>query len=117
LSKSISSGAQYVVILQSKNGWRKSNPTYAGLAQENGFGSAWLRSLPWLVKGSAVLCTCKKECNKYDLTAAQCFWLTHHNDWSRWFVISSQSPTYLLSQFQFYWWGCKKEYITKLGCA
>jgi hypothetical protein len=46
---------------------------YAGLTQENGFGSASLRRLPWLVKGSAALCTCKKECNKHDLTVAQCF--------------------------------------------
>jgi hypothetical protein len=52
------------------------HPTNAGLAQENGFGSAYLRRWPWLVKGSAVLCTCKKECNKYDLTAAEC------SDWS-----------------------------------
>jgi hypothetical protein len=38
----------------------------AGLAQENGFGS--------LVKGPSTLFTCKKkECNKYDLTAARCF--------------------------------------------
>jgi hypothetical protein len=27
------------------------NPTYAGLTQENGFGSAQLRTLPGLVKG------------------------------------------------------------------
>jgi hypothetical protein len=26
------------------------NPTYAGLTQENGFGSASLITLPWLVK-------------------------------------------------------------------
>jgi hypothetical protein len=26
------------------------------------------------------LCTCRKECNKYDLTAAQCFSLAYHND-------------------------------------
>ncbi len=32
----------------------------------------------------------KKECNKFDLTAAQCFRLTHHTDWSRWFAIRSQ---------------------------
>ncbi len=51
------------------------NPTYAGLAQKNGFGSAELCMLPWLVKGAAVLCTYRKECNKYDLPATQCFWL------------------------------------------
>jgi len=49
------------------------NLTTAGLTQENGFGSAELGRLLWLVKGSAALCTCRKECNKYDLTATQCF--------------------------------------------
>jgi len=29
-----------------------------------------------------------------------------YNNWSRWFVISNP-PTYLLSQFHFYGWGCK----------
>jgi hypothetical protein len=48
----------------------KKNPTYAGLAQENGFGSAQLGTLPWLVNCAA---TCKKECNKYDLTARSVF--------------------------------------------
>jgi hypothetical protein len=42
----------------------------------------------WLVKGAAMLCTCIKECNKYDVTAAQCFSLAHCNDWSRWAAIS-----------------------------
>ncbi len=47
------------------------NPMYAGLAQENGFGgSAQLCTLQWLVKGTAAVHTCRKECNKYDLTAA-----------------------------------------------
>jgi len=49
------------------------NPTYAGLTQENGFGSAKFFTVLWLVEGAAALCTCRKECNKYDLTAAQCF--------------------------------------------
>jgi hypothetical protein len=35
------------------------------------------RVLQWLVKAAATLCTCRKECNKYDLTAAQHFWLVH----------------------------------------
>ncbi len=30
-----------------------------------------------------------KECNKLDLTAAQYFSLVNHNDWFRWFAISS----------------------------
>ncbi len=34
--------------------------TFAGLAQENGFGPSKLRMLPWLVKGEAALCTCRK---------------------------------------------------------
>jgi hypothetical protein len=47
---------------------------YAGLAQGNSFGSAKLQSLQWLVQVTAPSCTtCEKECNKYDLTAAQCF--------------------------------------------
>jgi hypothetical protein len=57
-----------------------------GLAHENGFGSPYLQRLRWLVKGAATLCTCIKECNKYDLTAAQCFRLAHHIDWYRWFA-------------------------------
>jgi hypothetical protein len=70
--------------------------------------------LPWLVKGSAALCTCHKECNKYDRTASQCFWLANHNDWSRWFVISSP-PSLCCPSFSFLG-GVAKEYITKLGC-
>jgi hypothetical protein len=71
--------------------------------------------LPSLVKGSAALCTCKKECNKCDLTAAaQCFRFAHHNDWSRWFVISSPSPI-CCPTFSFIG-GIAKENITKLGC-
>jgi hypothetical protein len=31
----------------------------------------------------------KKERNILDLTAAQYLWLVDHNDWSRWFAISS----------------------------
>jgi hypothetical protein len=66
---------------------------------------AWLRKMvlaqhnfrcsSWLVNGTAkaTVCTCRKECNKYDLTDAQCLWLlAHHNDWSRWFAISSPPP-------------------------
>ncbi len=50
--------------------------------------NSWL--LPWLVvKGATPLCTSKKECYKLDPTAAQYFWLVDHNDWSRWFAISS----------------------------
>jgi hypothetical protein len=35
--------------------------------------------------------TYRNECNKYDLTATQCFWLAHHNDWSGWIAFSSFS--------------------------
>jgi hypothetical protein len=58
--------------------------------------------------------TCRKECNKYDLTDAQCFWLAHHNNWSKWFAISSPSPICYPS-FSFMG-GTAKKYITKLGC-
>ncbi len=53
----------------------------ASLAQENCFGAAQLQSLPWLVKGAAMLRIC-----------TQCFWLAYHNDWPRWFAISSYPP-------------------------
>ncbi len=42
---------------------------YAGLAQEN---------LPWLVKGTAMLVTSRKQSNKHDLSSDQCFSLAHH---------------------------------------
>jgi hypothetical protein len=50
--------------------------------------------LPWLVKGTITMCTCRKKCNKYDLTAAHCLWLAYHNDWSRLFAINSPPPIY-----------------------
>jgi hypothetical protein len=62
---------------------------YAGLAQEIGSSPSNSWSLPQLVKGTTQLCTSKKECNKLDLTAAHYFWSVDHNDWSRWFAISS----------------------------
>jgi len=61
----------------------------AGLAQEIGFFAPNSCSLPWLVKGATQLCTSKKECSKLDLTSAEYIWLVDHNDWSRWFAISS----------------------------
>jgi hypothetical protein len=110
LPKIISSGAQYVT-LHSKSGWRKSNT--CRFDSEKWFGSIQLYRLQWLVKVSAALCTYKKECTKYDLTAAQCFWLAHHNDWSRWFVINSPPPICCPSLS--FIGGVAKEYITKLG--
>jgi hypothetical protein len=65
---------------------------YGGLGHKNGIGSAELHSLRRLVKGPAMLCTSRKEYTKYDLTAGWCFWLAHHNFWSRWFAISSSPP-------------------------
>jgi hypothetical protein len=63
-----------LLILQSKN-WMKNNQSiYAGLAQENGFGEKSITVLLAVaVKGAAVLCTSRKECNKYDLIEARCF--------------------------------------------
>jgi hypothetical protein len=61
----------------------------AGLAQKISFSAPNSCSLLWLVKGATHLCTSQKECNKLHLTAAQYFWLVDHNDWSRWFGISS----------------------------
>jgi hypothetical protein len=61
----------------------------AGFAQEIGFSAPNSCSLPPLVKGATQLCTSKKECNKLDLIATQYFLLANHNEWSRWFAISS----------------------------
>jgi hypothetical protein len=69
-TKSICNGAQYVTP-DSKIYCEKSK--CAGLAQEIGFSTPNLCSLPWLVKGAIQLCTSKKESNKLDLTAAQYF--------------------------------------------
>jgi hypothetical protein len=60
-----------------------------GLAQEIGLSAPTSCSLLWLVKGATQLCTSKKECNILDMTLGQYFWLVNHNDWSRWFAISS----------------------------
>ncbi len=59
-------------------------------------------------------CAPAEKSNDYVLTAAQCFWLVHHNDWSRWFVINSLPPICCPS-FSIIG-GVAKEYITKLGC-
>jgi hypothetical protein len=93
--------SECVIILHSKIGWRKVKMCW--FSSGNIFFCLRSASLQkfggWLVKGAATLChqhKKKKECNKFDLTAAQCFWLAYHNDWPKWFAISS-SPTYLLS--------------------
>jgi hypothetical protein len=57
-------------------------------------------------RSSTALCICRKECNKYDLTAAQCF-----SDWSiimigpAGLLLVVTHPPICLSQFQFYVWG------------
>jgi len=69
-----------------------------------GFSSG--NNLPWLVKGTTLLCTSKTECNKLDLTQ-------YFSDWS--IIMISRGglllvvPTYMQFEFQFYWWGCKKK--------
>jgi hypothetical protein len=63
--------------------------------------------LQQLVKGSAALCTCRKECNKYDL-----IWLLLSvSDWRIIMIgpgglLLPGSPPPI----------CCPEYITKLGC-
>jgi hypothetical protein len=45
----------------------------ASLAQVIGVSASNSCSLPWLVKGTTVLCTSKKDYNKLDLIVAQYF--------------------------------------------
>ncbi len=61
----------------------------AGSVQEISYSAPNSCSLLSLVKGATQLDTSKNNCNKFDLTAAQYFWLVDHNDWSRCFAISS----------------------------
>ncbi len=72
LDKRISSSAQDMIWTLKLD---EEKSKCAVLAQENGFGSAFLHSLRWLVKGTITVGVHlqKKECNKYDVTAAQCF--------------------------------------------
>jgi hypothetical protein len=87
---SISSSAQYV-ILHKKN-WVKKGQNIRRFGSGNWFCDPLIAHFATLakVKGAATtLCNCRKECNKYDLTAAQCFSFSHHNNWSRWFAITS----------------------------
>jgi hypothetical protein len=58
----------------------------ASLAQEIGFSGPNSCSAPWLVKGSTQLCTSKKSVKNWTWLR---FRLVDHNDWSRWFAISS----------------------------
>jgi len=69
LVKSISSGAQYVICTM-KLDEEKSKHAGLGCMRKMVFGSSEFHSLRWLVKkGATQVCTCTKECNKYDLTA------------------------------------------------
>jgi hypothetical protein len=62
----------------------------AGLAQEIGFFCTNFVHLSLGGKSrNTIVHLQKNEGNKSDLTAAQYFWLVDHNDWARWFAISS----------------------------
>jgi hypothetical protein len=89
----------------------------AGLAQQINWFSLQqnCRAWQWLVEGEANLCTCKEECNKYDLSAAECFLSAHHIDWFKWFAINSP-PIYLPSRVSVLWVGLLKRKLTRLGC-
>ncbi len=78
------------------NMWSCNVQKNARLAQKNSF---WLhikiaQFLWWLAESTANSVNHEKSViNKIDLTAAQCFWLVHHNDWFRMvFAISSSPP-------------------------
>ncbi len=54
---------------------------------------AYLNSSWWPVKRHSNVVYLQKEYNKkYDMTSDKCFLFVHHNNWSRWFAISSPSP-------------------------
>jgi hypothetical protein len=76
---------------------RFSSANWFSLSKTVEFGSGW-------VEGEANLCTCKEECNKYDLSAAECFLSAHHVDWFKWFAINSP-PIYLPSRVSVLWVG------------
>jgi hypothetical protein len=71
-------------------------------------------SVQGLVKGLATLCTCRNECNKHDLIAAQSFYLTHHTNQPRWFALVTRPPI-CCSRFSFMG-GVAKDEIPELGC-
>ncbi len=110
VTKSISSAAQ-CVTLHNKIGWRK--------VQIFWFGSRkwfWLCIIEQFAKASKSWTNCcapAEKSYKYDLTAAQGFWLDHHNNWSRWFAIGS-SPPICCPSFSFMG-GVEKKKL-KLGC-
>jgi hypothetical protein len=59
---------------------------HAGLAEKNDFGPTFLHSLLSLMHSKAPPAkeecappSQEEECNKYDMTAAPCFWLANHD--------------------------------------
>ncbi len=97
------------VIMHSTIGWRKIKTCQFG--SRKWFWLSIIAEFAVPTKSWQQQCrvqTCKKECNKYDLTASQCFSLVYHNDWSKWFAVSSPPHISLLSHFQCYGWGCKR---------
>jgi hypothetical protein len=71
ITKSISTGAHYVVTPDSKIDCAKVK--MCQFSSGNGFFCTKFVQLTVAGKGATQLCTSKKECNKLDLTAAQYF--------------------------------------------
>jgi len=82
-------GCSYV-ILHSKIGWKKVKICWFGWRKW--FSLSIRAEFAMACKWHRMISTCKKECNKFDLTFVQCLWLVNHNNLSRWFAISSPSP-------------------------
>jgi hypothetical protein len=59
-------------------------------------------------------CTYCKECNKCNLTAIQWFWMAHHNNWSKWFVVSN--PPCIRCPSLSFMGGVTKKSPRKKGC-
>jgi hypothetical protein len=77
--------------------------------------TCWFGSAKWFWPGSFAevakealqsLTFVKEECNKYDLIDTPCFLLINHNDWSKWFAISSLPP--ICSPILILWLGLRK---------
>jgi hypothetical protein len=60
------------------------------------------------VVGAATQCTCRKHCNKYDLTVSISDWPII-NDWSRWVAIISVPSTCFAVPVSVLWVGLQKE--------
>jgi hypothetical protein len=85
-SKSISNGAQYVT---SDNKIYCKNVKMCRFSSGNWFFCTKIVQLPMAGNGRNTFVRLKKRVYKLDLIVAQYFWLVDHNDWSRWFAISS----------------------------